>query len=113
MSAGGNPILTEPNDKRRRNDESNVKRMKYLIKENNQLKEQVKDLKALLDLNRDALTCMTTTSKELNSATASKDGTFRDYPKGFHQETFSTLISRDPKGATDELTSQEVPLLSK
>lgn len=107
MSGGGNPILTEPNDKRKRHDESNAKRMKYLIKENSQLKEQVKDLKTLIDLNRDALQCMTIGNRDKNSEATSKDGTFRDYPKGFHQETFSTLISRDQKGAHDEWTGQD------
>jgi hypothetical protein len=85
-----NVILTEPSDKRRRVDESNVKRMKYLLKENSQLKEQVKDLKNLIDLNRDALQCMTqlTTPK-------GKDSRYSEMVKISHQDTYSTAISRD------------------
>ena len=86
-------ILTEPSEKRKRLEEANGKRMKYLIKENTQLKEQVKDLGSLLELNRDALQCMTQNSnappkgKEQRYSTAGRNA----------QETHSTVLSRETR----------------
>ena len=84
-----NAILTEPNEKKKRIDESNYKRVKYLIKENTQLKEQVKDLSSLLELNRDALQCMATIPNMKGKEQRYSDGARTA------QETYSTVISRD------------------
>lgn len=101
-----NVILTEPTDRIRRADESNSKRMRYLVKDNTQLKEQVKDLKNLVELNRQALQVMTQMS-----ATKSKDQRYSDMSK-VGQETYSTVISRgDDFPGENPLKGQLVNLL--
>lgn len=93
-------ILTEPTEKRKRLEEASGKRMRYLIKENAQLKEQVKDLNTLLALNRDALQCMTQSSgvptkgKEQRYSTAGTNA----------QETHWTVLSRETRN--DEQLSE-------
>jgi hypothetical protein len=83
-----NVILTEPADRRKRFDESHNKRLKYLMKENTQLKDQVKDLQNLLQLNREALQVMS----QINSGKG-KEHRFSEISKS-GQETYSTMISR-------------------
>jgi hypothetical protein len=87
-----NIILTEPNQDKRRSDETNNKRLKYLIKENTQLKEQIKDLKSMLEINRETLSCMT------QSSTVKKSSNGLSFLKKGHQDTFSTNISRGNGG---------------
>jgi hypothetical protein len=91
-----NVILTEPADRRKRVDETNSKRMRYLIKENTQLKEQVKDLKNLVQLNRDALQVMT----QISSNKPSKEQRYSDISK-IGQETYSTMISKGEETTYD------------
>lgn len=101
-----NVILTEPTDRLRRADESNSKRMRYLVKENMQLKEQNKDLKNLVELNRQALQVMTQMSNS-----KSKDQRYSDMSK-VGQETYSTVISRgDDFPGDNPLKGQLVNLL--
>jgi hypothetical protein len=84
-----NVILTEPADRRKRVDESNSKRMKYLAKENTQLKEQNKDLKNLIQLNREALQVMT----QISNNKGTKEQRYSEISK-LGQETYSTMISK-------------------
>lgn len=91
-----NVILTEPADRRKRVDESNSKRMRYLVKENTQLKEQIKDLKNLVQLNREALQVMT----QISNTKSTKEQRYSDISK-IGQETYSTMISKGEETSYD------------
>lgn len=91
-----NVILTEPVDRRKRVDESNNKRMRYLAKENTQLKEQIKDLKNLVQLNREALQVVT----QISNNKVPKEQRYSDISK-IGQETYSTMISKGEETSYD------------